>query len=323
YGGRPGRCSALGTEKVRPEPEALERQHQGQRRHAVQQKAAVYALVAVIAIAGIVLAVLLGRNPEHTKIPASQPTIPAPSGLTPQRAVIIGLDGKIPSSIPGLPEDAYALSLSWDGQRIAFVTAQTGISEIAVIGVDGQGKRIISTPNLLASLPAWSPDGSQIAFVGSNTMGNRDIYVMDADGRDLRRLTTDPGVDEFPSWSPDGGRVVFDGSGASSGSLGGTAPTQEIFTVSSTGGPPVQLTHNDVPDNQAAYSPDGTQIAFVHGRAEIWLMNESGGDQRKVFGIPSTFASFTPRRSPEGFGSKIAFTVYDPAWRASVNEGGS
>ena len=117
--------------------------------------------------------------------------------------------------------------------------------------------------------------------------------------------------------------MVFDGSGASSGSLGGTAPTQEIFTVSSTGGPPVQPTHNDVPDNQAAYSPDGTQIAFVHGRAEIWLMNESGGDQRKVFGIPSTFASFTPRRSPEGFGSKIAFTVYDPAWRASVNEGGS
>ena len=56
--------------------------------------------------------------------------------------------------------------------------------------------------------PAWSPDGTRIAF-GSNRDGDRDIYVMDADGGNVQQLTDDPESDRDPAWSPDGTRIAF------------------------------------------------------------------------------------------------------------------
>jgi hypothetical protein len=49
--------------------------------------------------------------------------------------------------------------------------------------------------------PAWSPDGSKIAFV-SYRDGNAEIYVMNADGSDETRITNDPGFQGQPSWQP-------------------------------------------------------------------------------------------------------------------------
>jgi TolB protein len=49
--------------------------------------------------------------------------------------------------------------------------------------------------------PAWSPDGSYIAFT-SNREGNLDIYVMSADGSNVRNVTRHPAVDGSPAWWP-------------------------------------------------------------------------------------------------------------------------
>jgi dipeptidyl aminopeptidase/acylaminoacyl peptidase len=63
--------------------------------------------------------------------------------------------------------------------------------------------------------PAFSPDGSQIAFVSNRTEdpdrnANADIYVMDAKpGAAMRKLTSWPGTDSFPEWSPDGSRIAY------------------------------------------------------------------------------------------------------------------
>ncbi|NNM03966.1 MAG: hypothetical protein HKO65_02600, partial [Gemmatimonadetes bacterium] len=50
------------------------------------------------------------------------------------------------------------------------------------------------------SAPAWSRDGTKIAFV-SGRGGSVDIWVMNADGSGVMRLTDHPGADFFPSWS--------------------------------------------------------------------------------------------------------------------------
>ena len=51
-------------------------------------------------------------------------------------------------------------------------------------------------------LPAWSPDGTRLAF-SSTRDGNPEIYVVNRDGSNLRRLTNHPGIDITPTWSPD------------------------------------------------------------------------------------------------------------------------
>src|SRR6478609_4815846 len=56
--------------------------------------------------------------------------------------------------------------------------------------------------------PAFSPDGSKIAFDSTRT-GGGDIYVMNADGSGAVRLTTASTEDSQPAWSPDGNRIAF------------------------------------------------------------------------------------------------------------------
>ena len=57
--------------------------------------------------------------------------------------------------------------------------------------------------------PAWSPDGTRIAFF-SNRSDSNDIWVMDADGENQRELTNGSADDRRPAWSPDGARIAFD-----------------------------------------------------------------------------------------------------------------
>jgi Tol biopolymer transport system component len=58
------------------------------------------------------------------------------------------------------------------------------------------------------SKPAWSPDGSRIAFQ-SNAARNFVIWVIRHDGTNLTRLTTGPSNNEMPAWSPDGAQIAF------------------------------------------------------------------------------------------------------------------
>jgi hypothetical protein len=81
----------MATQKVRPDPEALDRQHRGQRRRVAQKRAAVYALVALLLIAGVVIGISAlgsddvqpagsGSNPTLAPSPSAEPTA-LPSGI--------------------------------------------------------------------------------------------------------------------------------------------------------------------------------------------------------------------------------------------------
>lgn len=82
--------------------------------------------------------------------------------------------------------------------------------DIYVMGVDGTGIHRLThaDPYMSNDQPAWSPDGTEIAYVNHwNTHGGS-IYVMRANGTQVRRLT-DSLDDWGPAWSPDGSKIAF------------------------------------------------------------------------------------------------------------------
>jgi tricorn protease len=111
--------------------------------------------------------------------------------------------------------------------------------------VTGQGRN---------SGPVFSPDGSWLAYTGTYDQ-NADVYVVPAAGGQPRRLTHHPGSDEVIGWTPDGKAVLFRSSRETYRDL------QQLYTVSLQGGFPTEL---PLPSGQeAAYSPDGTRLAYV------------------------------------------------------------
>lgn len=77
------------------------------------------------------------------------------------------------------------------------------------IGVDGSDPRRLTDGRRDAD-PAWSPDGTQIAFSREMPDGQRDLYLLDLQTGSAAPLVTDPDVDErAPAWSPDGEAVAF------------------------------------------------------------------------------------------------------------------
>ena len=75
------------------------------------------------------------------------------------------------------------------------------------MNADGSNRRLLFDGLISADQPAWSPDGSHIAFAGVET--NQDIYIINADGSGLRNLTNTAEGEIQPTWSPDGNYIAF------------------------------------------------------------------------------------------------------------------
>jgi Tol biopolymer transport system component len=161
---------------------------------------------------------------------------------------------------------------------------------------DGSGVRRITKH--FVEYPAWSPDGSQIAFMaqepgatGSNPDYN--IFVMDADGSHIRRLTDAPGEDGWPAWSPDGSSIVFasarDDCSVSEASdcltTGDIGPWIDVWIVNADGS---QLRRVTTEFGQFfAWSPSGRQI-MVAGAASLYVIRPDGSGRAEISvnGVP-------------------------------------
>ena len=109
-----------------------------------------------------------------------------------------------------------------DGKRLAFDSDRTDrtpdnanhVNDIFVMKPDGTRVKKLTGSKGVSENPAWSPNGSLIAFdYGSGRRRNfrTAIYVIGANGRNTRRLTL-PGPhlnDYAPRFSPDGAWLVF------------------------------------------------------------------------------------------------------------------
>ncbi len=128
----------------------------------------------------------------------------------------------------GKPYQAFATHLatqgtptfSPDGSYIAFVSNKDGSPRIYVISVPAPGTSLnnikaalITKRNKESTAPAWSPDGTKIAFC-SNTQGTRQIWIYDFITKDERMITSGPGNKENPTWAPDSLHLAFNSTDA-------------------------------------------------------------------------------------------------------------
>jgi Tol biopolymer transport system component len=140
--------------------------------------------------------------------------------------------------------------------RILFSAVPTtaSLASIYVMNADGSGVTKL-TGTAGGNAPAWSPDGTMIAFVRTG------IWVMHADGSQARPIRDDPTtVDQWPVWSPDGRLVAFVESRVCAPCGVGMTSAIDVMNADGSGLHKIADTLN--PD-RPAWSPDGQSIVFA------------------------------------------------------------
>jgi Tol biopolymer transport system component len=201
-------------------------------------------------------------------------------------------------AVPGGSQTSVTLDISCGAPReLAFVKVAGANADIHIIASNATGDYAITTQPKSDADPAWSPDGSRIAFT-SDRDGNNEIYVMDANGTNQVRLTDVVAPDYRPAWSPDGTRIAF---------VSARDGNAEIYLMNADGTNLVRLTSNLARDSDPAWSPDGSRIAFSSDRdgiAGIWVMKADGSSPTRL--TSNNLTDRQPAWSPDG--TRIAFS---------------
>src|SRR5450432_903329 len=121
--------------------------------------------------------------------------------------VLIAAPGTAHATFPGANG-----RIVFENEGGGFATDPDGLpllsDALAVVNPDGSSLAQLPRPETFE--PAWSPDGSRIAFsAGDATSDRYDIFVMNADGSDPVDLAVLSGNQQFPAWSPDGREIAF------------------------------------------------------------------------------------------------------------------
>jgi Tol biopolymer transport system component len=144
-----------------------------------------------------------------------------------------------------------------------------------------------------SAFPAWSPDGSRLAFTLVDSDQARQIATIAADGSDLQVLTSGAGVHEAPSWSPDGSWIAYGYSPIPPGPGFHTV----LYRMNADGSNQEPLGDPDADDYEPKISPDGRSVLFQRwtGSAEpVMIRDLDTGQERTVLGAGGHNASWSP-----------------------------
>ena len=212
---------------------------------------------------------------------------------------------------------------SWspDGSRLAFIQGHdptvngfagiTGCSpEVCVIEI-ASGKETNLTQGFGGTDPAWSPDGTRIAF-SSLRDGNYEIYTVALKGDQLQRLTYTEWAEAEPSWSPDGRKIAYvshliqannDCGFMPTGGVGGgdtVEATSSVYLMNVDGSDQTSLA-GTTGATELSWSPSGAWLALalnLNRDSQIYVTDARGGSPIKLTSDPMPKSSPSWARHP-------------------------
>jgi dipeptidyl aminopeptidase/acylaminoacyl peptidase len=220
--------------------------------------------------------------------------------------------------------------ISPDGRMVAYTVRETDWeenafdTEIWLAETATGATRQLTRGKRASTSPAWSPDGSRLAFA-SDRDDKRQIYLIDPMGGEAQALTsTEEGIVGF-QWSPDGARIAFTARDPKPQAIKArdkkygefslvdedTGPTH-LWLIDVATKETKRLTSGQLAVGSFRFAPDGTAIAFDHrpdedpsngGYADISIVEVASATVRKL--VAQEGPDTRPEWSPNG--SRIAF----------------
>lgn len=175
--------------------------------------------------------------------------------------------------------------------RIAYIAKTGKRYALQVADADGYNPQTVVSSNEPLISPAWSPDGTKLAYV-SFEKKKPIIFVQSLTSGRREILANYKGNNSAPAWSPDGSKLAI---------VLTYGANSQIYTIDAHGGGLQQVTKSSAIDTEPAFSPDGNWIYFSSdrgGRPQIYKVPADGGSPSRV-----TFEgayNVSPRFSPDG-----------------------
>jgi TolB protein len=175
--------------------------------------------------------------------------------------------------------------------RIAYVTKVGNEYRLEIADSDGEDRHVALRSNEPIISPAWSPDGSKVAYVSFENK-KPVVYVQDLVTKQRTVIANYKGSNSAPAWSPDGSKLAV--------ALSRSGLTQ-IYLTNTDGSGLRQLTNTNGVATEPQFSPDGQTVYFTSDRTggpQIYKISTTGGEAQRVTFNGSY--NISPRISPDG-----------------------